>query len=175
MFKKNLNRVLTTRDPRARTHQYRWPRPCFFLLFIICVAGCQMFPKLPPANLSEPGWTIHQGQAIWQSQKNAPEIAGELLVATNLDGRTFVQFTKTPLPFLAAQSTTNSWQIHSIPDDKTFSGRGKPPARALWLWLPRCLGGGAPPKSITWQRLENDRWRLENHRSGESLEGYLAP
>lgn len=175
MFKKNLWHNLIFRSPRANTRGVPGPLPCIFLLFIICLAGCQSLPTQPPVNLSQPGWIVRQGQVSWRSKKGAPEITGELLVATNSDGSAFVQFTKTPLPFLAAQSTTNTWQLHSIPDNKTYSGHGKPPLRAIWLWLPRCLANETPPKRLAWKKLDNDTWRLENLASGESLEGYLAP
>src|SRR6185437_2741078 len=151
---------------REATKRSPWLLPSVFSLFIMCVAGCQIFPKLPPVDLSQPGWNIRQGQAVWRSKKDAPEIAGELLVATRSDDKTFVQFTKTPLPFVAAQSTRHHWQIEAIPQNKTFSGPGKPPVRALWLWLPRCLAGEKPPKKLSWQRLENNSWRLENRVTG---------
>src|SRR5436190_21054552 len=77
----------------------------------LCAAGCRLLPTLPPANLSEPGWHIREGQAVWRMKRDAPEIAGEVLLAINADGRAFVQFTKTPFPFLIGQSTTNRWQV----------------------------------------------------------------
>jgi hypothetical protein len=111
---------------------------------------------------------------VWRAKKDAPEIAGDLMVATNPDGRSIVQFTKTPLPFIVAECTSNSWQIQIVPNNKTYSGRGTPPARLVWLHLPQCLRGAPPPKAWTWKRLEDDRWRLENSGSGEFLEGYLT-
>ena len=146
-----------------------------FFLLIFLGQGCQTIPTLPQVNLNEPGWTLRQGQVVWRRQKDAPEIAGELLVATNPDGRNFVQFTKTPLPFIVAQTTSNSWQIHIVPENKTYSGRGKPPTRLSWLYLPRCLAGATPPRHWLWT-LENDgTWQLKNGGTGESLEGYLNP
>ncbi|HZQ48011.1 MAG TPA: hypothetical protein VFC07_13415 [Verrucomicrobiae bacterium] len=126
-------------------------------------------------NLSEPGWTVQQGQAVWRTERNAPEIAGDLIVAANPDGRSVLQFTKTPLPFVVAQTTTNTWQIQFVPRHKTYSGRGTPPTKIIWLYLPRCLAGSPPPKSWSWQRVENDGWRLENRTTGELLEGFLNP
>lgn len=146
-----------------------------FFLLMLAQAGCRTVSTLPPVNLNEPGWTVQQGQAVWKTKQDAPEIAGELVVAQNPDGRSFVQFTKTPLPFVVAQTTSNSWQIHFVPENKTYSGRGKPPARLAWLYLPRCLEGQPPPRSWKWQRMENNGWRLENWATGESLEGFLNP
>ena len=151
-------------------------RHCFvFLLWLACLTSCQSTKQFPSANLAEAGWTTRQGQAVWRSRKDAPEISGELLVATHTDGRSFVQFTKTPLPFVVAQTGTNFWQVQFVPNNKTYSGHGNPPLRIIWLHLPRCLLGAAPPKPYSWQRLENHRWRLENRSSGEALEGYLLP
>ncbi len=175
MFKKTFNSRWQPSAPRNPASQGRYLPFGIFFVFIMCLTGCQMFPTLPPVNLSEGGWTTRERQAVWRAKRAAPEIAGELVVSTNPDGRSFVQFTKTPLPFLAAQATSNSWQLHSIPNNKTYSGHGKPPVRAVWLWLPRCLAGVQPPKPLSWRRLEDNGWRLENISSGEFLEGYLTP
>ena len=141
---------------------------------MFCAAGCQMVPRLPPANLSSPGWQIREGQAVWRMKRDAPEIAGEVLLATAAGGRAFVQFTKTPFPFLIAQSTTNTWQAELPTQNRRYSGRGKPPQRLIWLYLPRLLSGAAPPKGWEWQQSEGNRWRLENRKTGEMLEGYFA-
>lgn len=138
--------------------------------------ACQTPPSgLPPLNLSEPGWTLRQGQAVWRPNSRSPEIAGELLVATHFDGRAFVQFTKTPLPFVVAQITTHSWQIQFVPENRTFSGRGRPAARLIWLHLPGCLAGAPPPPPLAWQPSGTGNWRLQHRSTGESLEGYLTP
>ncbi len=153
----------------------RMGRDLGLLFLLVYLTGCRTIPTLPPVNLSEPGWKTRQGQAVWRATSTAPEIAGDLMIATNPDGRSFVQFTKTPLPFVVAQSTPEAWQIQFVPNNKTYSGRGNPPARLVWLYLPRCLAGRPPPKSWTWEPLDNDRWRLENRSTGEFLEGYLTP
>src|SRR5215471_693596 len=79
---------------------------CFCLA--AALAGCQSTP-LPKINLAEPGWTVRQGQAIWRAGTGIPDMAGDLLVATNTNGRTLIQFTKTPFPMIVAQATTNAW------------------------------------------------------------------
>src|SRR5271165_2164824 len=89
--------------------------PGLFFALIISLAGCQTVPTLPPVNLSETGWVLRQGQVVWSAGGRAPEIAGDLVVATNAQGRAFVQFTKPPVPFLVAQSTGNSWELHLVP------------------------------------------------------------
>src|SRR5690349_12996809 len=82
-----------------------------FLALLLLTPGCATIPRLPAADLKEPGWTVHEGQAVWKSKRGASEMAGEILVATRPDGTAFVQFTKTPFPFIIARATTNSWQI----------------------------------------------------------------
>src|SRR3954468_18100353 len=90
-------------------------RPCcvrcaaLLCITMIAFAACRTAP-LAPVDLKEPGWIVREGQAIWRRNKEAPEIAGELLVATR-DGMRFIQFTKTPFPMIVARSTTNRWQI----------------------------------------------------------------
>ena len=145
------------------------------LLLAICfLAACRTTSPFPPINSREPGWTIRHGQAVWRANDKAPEIAGELLVASHADGRSLVQFTKTPLPFVVAQTSAHTWQIHFVPQNKTYSGRGEPPDRLIWLHLSRCLSGTKPPPMWNWLTMGDERWRLENRSTGESLEGYLT-
>lgn len=146
----------------------------FWLLTLVTAVGCRTAPALPPVNLSDPRWTIQQGQAVWRSRRDAPEIAGELFLALRDDRLTFLQFTKTPLPFVVAQMTSDRWQIQFVADNKTFSGGGQPPARIAWLQLARCLAGFVPPSQWKWEKLAGERWRLENKSTGEMLEGYLT-
>src|SRR5689334_1231544 len=101
----------------------------------LLLAGCVSGPPLPPANLSEPGWTIRQGQAVWAAKRGAPDVAGEIMVATNSDNRTFVQFTKTPFPLMTARTEGNSWQIESPLQNRRFTGRGSPPRGLMWFQL----------------------------------------
>src|SRR3954464_16041006 len=85
--------------------------PPLLCCLLLCAAGCRLLPSLPPTNLSEPGWHVREGQAVWRMKRDAPEIAGEILLATKADGHAFVQFTKTPFPFLIGQTTSNRWQV----------------------------------------------------------------
>jgi hypothetical protein len=128
---------------------------------------------LPSVNLAEAGWTVREGQAVWRPKRDAPEIAGEILVATHGDSRGLVQFTKTPFPFVSARIQTNAWQIEFPTQNKHYSGRGEPPTRLLWFQLPRVISGASALKPWTWH-FEANRWRLENLSTGESLEGYFT-
>jgi len=141
---------------------------------LLSFSGCQTVPPLPAINLQEPGWSVREGQAVWRLKRGAREIAGEVLLATRLDGRVFIQFTKNPFPIVIAQSTATCWEIQIPIQKKRYSGRGQPPARLPWLYLPRMLAGEPPPKNWTWQKLENNGWRFENLVTGESLEGFFS-
>ena|ERR1043166_3555344 len=143
---------------------------CLFLLF--AGAGCRTMPRLAPANLKEPGWTVREGQAVWQV-KRGKEIAGEILLATSDDGRVFVQFSKTPFPLIMAQSTPSNWQVEIPTQNKRYSGRGHPPARLIWLYLPRLLSGQPPPDGWVFKKLAERSWRLENPSTGEAVEGFF--
>jgi hypothetical protein len=146
----------------------------FWLVSVLGCGACRTAP-LAPANLSEPGWTIREGQAVWRPKTEAPELAGELLVATHRNGETFLQFTKTPLPLVVARITTNRWHIEFVTEHREFSGHGLPPAHFGWLCLARCVSGTVSPPNWRWEKLPDDRWRLENRISGETFEGFLTP
>lgn len=153
-------------------HEKYFSRALGFLL-LIGLCGCVTMRPLPKADLSEPGWTIRQGQAVWKPPgKKSPEIAGELLVATRPDGAAFAQFTKTPFPFFIAQMTTNGWQIEIPPQNKHYARHGKPPARIVWFQLVYALTGKPVAKGWTWQNSDAN-WNLKS-ASGESLEGFFA-
>ena len=145
---------------------------CFATACLI-FSGCQTLPPLPAVNLKAPGWTARQGQAVWRRTRSAPEIAGEILVATRADGASFVQFTKAPFPLVTAQANPGGWEVTAPAQNRRYSGHGPPPARILWLMLPRALAGQPLPENFSW-RADSNGWRLENGKTGESLEGYLG-
>jgi hypothetical protein len=130
---------------------------------------------MAPVNLQQPGWRVREGQVVWKRNETAPEIAGDVLVATRADGRSFVQFTKTPFPMIIAQTTTNRWQIDIPMENKRYSGPGSPPKRLIWAYLPRLLAGDAPPKGWSWTRLPDNGLQLNNSQTGEMLQGYFSP
>jgi len=150
------------------------PYPSVVLLALLLAAGCRTARPLPPANLSEPGWTTHTGQAVWRRGRGKPEMAGEILVAERADGRAFVQFSKAAFPLMTAQSSPDVWDVEIPINNQRYSGRGKPPARLLLLWLPRALLGQALPRGWSWRQVENDAWQLANPSSGESLQVYFT-
>jgi len=140
------------------------------VLGILC--GCRSLAPQPAIDFSGPGWSVRQGQVIWRANRAAEGVAGELLVALHPDGRCVVHFSKT-LPFLEAQRGTNGWQVTIIPQHKTYSARGTPPARLIWLHLPEALRSGRAPNDFRFSPTANGHWRFERITTGESLEGYL--
>lgn len=168
MFKKNFPAPRFARSVQAfRT----WQFPIWLLLMALAV-GCRTLPPFPRVDLSEPAWKVQQGQAVWRARRGAPEIAGEILMATNRNGAAFIQFTKTPLPLMIAQTSSNGWQIEAPTQNKRYSGRGQPPARVSWFQLPRACAGLSPAKNWVWNN-SNNGWELKNSSTGESLAGYF--
>jgi hypothetical protein len=141
-------------------------------LFALWATGCRTVPALPPVNLQQPGWQVRQGQAVWRLARGGREIAGDVLVASKNNGEAFLQFSKTPFPLVIAQTTPDRWQVAFPPQNRYYAGRGTPPKRLIWLYLPRVLTGKAPPKHWLWHQDANG-WRLQNSATGESLEGFF--
>jgi hypothetical protein len=141
------------------------------LAALLC--GCQTGPKLKPVDLAEPGWKLHRGQALWQSKREAPEIAGEVVLAVHTDGRAFIQFLKNPLPLVSAEVGPNGWHIDFIPQKRSFSGRGIPPRQLIWLHLLRGLQEIVPPEDFTMWRTFEGGTRIEDKRTGETITLFL--
>src|SRR6476620_7950159 len=114
-------------------------------LWLLALAGCRSLPPLPEADLKQPGWVVHQGQAVWRPKRGGAEIAGELLVATRAGGDVFVQFTKEPFPMVIARASSTRWQIESPLQNRHYAGRGRPPSRVIWLSLGGLVSGEPPP------------------------------
>jgi len=144
-------------------------------LLVVVGVSCRSVPSLPPADLSAPGWRLQQGQAVWKPAVNKPELAGELLLATHTNGDFLIQFTKTPMSLTAAHSVSGRWQIEFGSRDYVHRGHGQPPARFVWFQLPRALTGASLGSEWRVGRAATNTWKLENARTGETLEGFLSP
>ncbi len=136
------------------------------------IVGCRTAPKRAPVDLSGPGWQVRQGQALWRSKRDAPEIAGEIVLATNVDGRGFVQFLKNPLPLLTAQVGPAGWQVEFVPEARLIAGRGKPPSQLIWLQMLRALQGLTPSQDFVFGK-EAERTVIENRWTGEKVTLFL--
>jgi hypothetical protein len=145
------------------------------LLIAAFICGCSTAPPLPPADFSAPGWSVRQGQAIWKPSSNRPELAGDLLLATNVNGNFFIQFSKIPFPLATAQISDGQWQIEFGASEFSWHGSGTPPNRFAWFQLPCALLGGNLDGKWQFTNVTTNSWRLENLRTGESLEGEFFP
>ncbi|HKI69430.1 MAG TPA: hypothetical protein VKA67_07575, partial [Verrucomicrobiae bacterium] len=102
------------------------------------------------------------------------EIAGDFLLAQR-SKQIFLQFTKTPFPFVTAQSDAGAWTIEFPLQKVRYGGHGQPPNQIGWFQLAHCLDGAPASGDWTWSSFPNNRWRLENKSTGEIIEGYLNP
>lgn len=137
------------------------------LLLAGCAGGPQ--PGKTVTDLSAPGWEMRQGQAVWKPGGDKPEIVGDVVLATHPTGSANIIFSKT-LPIVSGTLSGSGWAIEFAPEGKSYSGRGDPPKRLVWLQIIRALEGGEIP----------DRWRvihpskdfiaLDNLETGERLE-----
>ncbi len=130
---------------------------------------------LPPVDLAAPGWSIRHGQAIWKPSANEAEIAGELLLAVNADGRVLAQFSKSPFTLVEAQVTPGRWRIEFPLRRQSASGKGDLPARFVWFQLPAAEAGRTPAADWRFTGGSGGVWRLENVRTREMLEGFWTP
>lgn len=132
--------------------------------------GCATRHRMEPVDLTTPGWTQLAGQAVWIRPPNL-ELAGDLVVGYSNE-TSVVQFTKGQFAVVNARRSGGRWETEFFSQRK-FSGRGQPPSRIPWLHLAEAARTGVTPKGWTWTRSESG-WKLENVKSGESIEGFFA-
>jgi hypothetical protein len=160
-----------------RVLERRWscPVPWLALLAVLMLCGgCQTATK-SLFSAAGPGWRVQEGQALWRPGRDHPELGGDLVLASHMDGRCLIQFDKTPLSLVTVQTTRTNWLIRFPPRRMGFTGRWQPPPRFAWLYLHAALAGEPLPSPLRFERKPDGGWRLENTRSGETLEGFLAP
>ena len=149
--------------------------PLALLSVAMLSAGCCTAGKTPLFIASGPGWHVQEGQALWRPRQGYPEIGGDVVMASHEDGRCLIQFAKTPMSLVVAQTTGTNWLIQFPPAQMSFRGRRQPPTRFAWLYLHAALSGVALVPPFRFEREPEGGWRLENTRSGETLKGFLAP
>jgi hypothetical protein len=145
-----------------------------WLPILMLSSGCQTSVK-SLFIATGPGWHVQEGQALWRPRQGYPEIGGDVVLASHADGRCLIQFAKTPMTLVSAQTTRTNWLIQFPPAHMSFSGRRQPPTRFGWLYLHAALSGEQLPLPFRFEREADGGWRLENTRSGETLKGFLAP
>ena len=160
-----------------RSFESHLPRPFLWsvwLAVLMLSCGCQTTTQ-SLFTASGPGWHVQQGQALWRPERGLPEFGGDLVLATDADGRSLIQFDKTPLSLVLVQTTPTHWLIRFPQRQMGFSGYGPGPTRFAWLYLPAALAGKQLPSPLHFERKPDGGWRLENTRTGETLEGFLSP
>jgi hypothetical protein len=136
--------------------------------------GCRTTTK-SLFTASGSGWHIQEGQALWRPERGLPEFGGDLVLASDADGRCLLQFDKTPLSLVFVQTTPTQWLIRFSQRQMDFAGRGPGPTRFAWLYLHTALAGEPLPPPLYFERKTDGGWRLENIRTGETMEGFLSP
>ena len=145
------------------------------LVALSATSSCRTANPMPTVDLSAPGWQVLQGQALWKPRRKQPEIAGDLLLATNAMGDFFVQLNKAPFPVVTAERLDGRWQIQFGTGDYSRQGRGAPPERFSWFQLPRVLSGGHPADDWRFENVASNAWRLANDKTGETLQVGIFP
>ena len=142
------------------------------VLMLFC--GCRTTTK-SLFTASGSGWHIQEGQALWRPERGLPEFGGDLVLASDADGRCLLQFDKTPLSLVFVQTTPTQWLIRFSQRQMGFAGRGPGSTRFAWLYLHTALAGEPLPPPLYFERKTDGGWRLENIRTGETMEGFLSP
>ena len=143
------------------------------LITAVFLLGCATTPPLGPVDLAAPGWQLRQGQAIWKPGNEAPELVGDLILATHPTG-SYIAFSKT-LPIVTARWEGNRWEAEFAPQDKRYSGRGNPPKKIVWFNLLKGLEGRELPDDWIYSEGADNSLVVLNHKSGERLEIHFNP
>jgi hypothetical protein len=153
-------------------------RPVLWLALLaiaMFASGCRTITGTSLFTTTGTGWHVQQGQALWRPGRGMPELGGDLVMASDEDGRCAIEFAKTPMSLVSAQTTRTNWLIQFPAGQMVFTGHRQPPTRFGWLYLHAALGGEPLPQPLRFERKPDGGWRLENTRTGETLEGFLSP
>jgi hypothetical protein len=145
-----------------------------FGIALLLSSGCATTKTESLFTVSGPGWHIQQGQALWTPKTGAPQFGGDLVVATDANGQSLVQFDKTPLTIVAVQTTSTQWLLRFPNGGGLWKGHEPAPTRTIWLHLADALAGKPLPKPLHFEQKPDGNWRLENIKTGEILEGFLS-
>lgn len=148
---------------------------CLGLLLLGGVAGgCRTAPALL-FTAAGPDWRQQQGQAVWRFSQRSPEISGEVVLCQHPNGSASIQFSKSPVPLVLAQTSPTRWHIEFPPRKMSFSGPNPPPLRFAWLYVATAVQGRPLPPEFHFESKDDSHWKLANTQTGEYLEGYLEP
>jgi len=144
-------------------------------LALALFAGCAAVPSMPRVDLADADWTVWSGQAVWRPRADRPSLAGDLIVARNARGDVLINFSKSPLSIFTARTSGGSWSIDFIESEQSYAGRGRPPKRFVWFYLPDILDGAAPPGNWSAAPLASDEWTIVSRKTGETIKLVLDP
>ncbi len=150
-------------------------RSAGLVLLLTALAACASVAPLPEVDLADPAWQVWTGQALSQPDAQRSRLAGDILVAKHRNGDVYVSFTKTPLPIFSARTAGEHWRIDFVERDRSYAGKGKPPARFIWFRLPDILGGEPAPAGWVLEAKAPDEILLSHPDSAESIRVVLDP
>jgi len=154
---------LTTHSGRQLPWRFTLP-----LISLLLGWGCSTVP-LPAVNLAESGWAVKRMEAVWTPRSGAPELTGEVTVASHPTEGSLVLFSKQGLPMVTARTVTNSWTLASPLKRGAYGGRGQPPRQVPWFLLIGSHEGRDIPKP--WHvEVTVTGWQISNSSTGEKLE-----
>ena len=170
-----INSTTETLDKRLRKITDLFPWCLISLVLLLGITSCCTPSPAPPVDISQPGWFVRQGQAIWMPRRGAEGIGGELLVATHTNGSCFVQFYKPPFNLVTGWRSTTGWNIEFQQGHKQYGNNGTPPSRWIWFELARVVTGNNPDAGWKYALGADGHWTLFDLQNGELLEGFLTP
>lgn len=144
-------------------------RNCLLLVAFI-LASCAQQP-LPQVDLQNSNWQVLRGQASWQPAGDRPRIAGDVLIATDNAGNSYIEFSKTPVAIFTAQIHNSRWALNMIASSATHHGRGTPPKRFIWFYVPDFVMKHTPLPDSNWsfEYKSGDTVILKNPKTGENI------
>ncbi len=161
---------------RLLKSSFPWLAYFFLSAGLMFFSGCATNTPETFFTVTGPDWHVRQGQALWTPKKDTSQFGGDLVLATDNDGRSFVQFDKMPLSLVTVQLTTNQWMIRFPQFNNSFYKGHKPaPTRAVFLYLPDAIAGKPLPKPLSFEQKADGGWKLANPKTGEIVEGFLSP
>ena len=146
----------------------------FAMMMMLVLAACRTAPPTP-LDLSQPGWRIREGQAVWTAAQGERPVAGELLLAPGPEGACWVQFSKPPFALATARRDAGRWSVERPQLRQLLTGRGETPPDVLWFQLANAISGESVAEGWQFEDLEDGAWTLANPQTGERLEGFLSP
>jgi len=151
-----------------KIHFLLYRRLLVCLLWGMVLSSCSTGVSLPEVDLSAPGWTVWNGQALWKAEAERPAIAGEIVLARHDNGDVLINFAKPPVPIFTAQLSGVNWKIDFIYSQNTHSGTDGAPSRFVWFQIPSLLQSAVVPEG--WQvQVAKPVWELLDPNSGEHI------